>query len=151
MKLKKRTIDLVDDHDWLDTLAESLTEHGLCLDTNTFDTVDDNESTVSDTESSCDFRREIDVTWRIDQVYQELITIDLLRDIFQIFLVGEMSIQRDSSRFDGDASVLFVLTSVGETSLASFGSRNDTGTLHKRVGQSGFSVVDCKSHQGLSH
>lgn len=54
-----------------------------------------------------------------------------------------MSIQGDSRGLDGDTSVLLILTSIGETSLTSLGGRDDTGTLHKRVGKSGFPVIDC--------
>ena len=61
-KLEKSTIDLVDDNNRLDTLTKSLTEHSLGLHTHTFDGIDDNESTISDTESSGNLRREIDVT-----------------------------------------------------------------------------------------
>ena len=57
-----------------------------------------------------------------------------------------MSIQGDGSRLDGDTSVLLILAGVGEASLTSFGGRNDTSTLHKRVGKSGFSVVNCEIH-----
>ena len=66
-------LDLVDDNDRLDTFRDSLTEDSLCLHANTLDTVDDNEGTVSHTESSRDFRREVDVTGGVDEVDQELV------------------------------------------------------------------------------
>lgn len=56
LKLEKSTIDLVDNDDRLDTLTKSLTEDSLGLDAHTFDGVDDDEGTISDTESSSDFR-----------------------------------------------------------------------------------------------
>ena len=71
MQLKKSTIDLVDDDNGLDTFTESLTEDSFGLDTDTFDTVDDDEGTVSDSEGSSDFRGEIDVAGRINQIDQE--------------------------------------------------------------------------------
>jgi len=62
LELEERTVDLVDNDNGLDTLTKSLAEHSLGLHTDTFDCVDDNESTVSHTESSSNLRREIDVT-----------------------------------------------------------------------------------------
>jgi hypothetical protein len=56
LELEKSAIDLVDDDNGLDALTKSLTKDGLGLDTDTFDGVDDNESTVSDTESSGNLR-----------------------------------------------------------------------------------------------
>lgn len=55
LKLEKSAIDLVDNDNGFDTLTESLTEHSLGLDAHTFDSVDDNEGTVGDTEGSSDF------------------------------------------------------------------------------------------------
>ena len=74
LQFEEGTIDLVDDNDGLDTLGKGLSEHSLGLDTDTLDTVDDNESTIGDTKSSSNLRREIDVSRRVDQVDQELVT-----------------------------------------------------------------------------
>lgn len=74
LKFEKSTINLVDDNNGLDTLSQSLTQDSLSLDADTFDTVNDDESTVSDTKSSSDFRREINVPGGIDQVDQESVT-----------------------------------------------------------------------------
>jgi hypothetical protein len=62
LQLKKSAVHLVDDHDWLDTLTKSLTEDSLSLDTDTFDTVDNDKSAIGDTKSRRHFRGEIDVT-----------------------------------------------------------------------------------------
>lgn len=78
LELQQSTIDFVDDADGLDTLSKSLTEDSLGLNANTFDTVDDDKSTVGDTESSSDFRGEIDVTRGVDQVDQKVIAFGLL-------------------------------------------------------------------------
>ena len=72
LKFEQGTVDLVDDDNGLDTLGKRLPEHSLCLDANTLNTVDDNQSTISDTKGSGDFGREVDVSWRVDQVDQEL-------------------------------------------------------------------------------
>ena len=73
LELEKSTIDLVDDDNGLDALTESLTKDSLGLDAHTLDGVDDDESTIGNTESSSDFRGEINVTGRIDQVDQEIL------------------------------------------------------------------------------
>ena len=62
LELQKSAVNLVDDHDRLDTLAKSLTKYGFRLNANTLNTIDDNKGAISDTESSCNFRGEIDVT-----------------------------------------------------------------------------------------
>lgn len=56
LELEKSTVDLVDNNNGLNALTESLTEHSLGLDAHTFNGVDDDESTVSDTEGSSDLR-----------------------------------------------------------------------------------------------
>lgn len=62
LKLKKSTVNLVDDDDGLDPLGQRLTEHSLGLHADTLNTVDDNKSTIGDTESSRDLRREVNVS-----------------------------------------------------------------------------------------
>ena len=54
LKLEKGTVDLVDNDNGLDTFTKRLSEHGLGLDADTFNGVDDNEGTVGNTESSSD-------------------------------------------------------------------------------------------------
>ena len=54
LEFEKSTVDLVDDDDGLDTLTKSLAEHSLGLDADTFDGVDDDERTISDTKGSSD-------------------------------------------------------------------------------------------------
>lgn len=145
LQFEQSTVNLVDDQDGLDTLRQGLTQDGLSLDTDTRDTVDDDQGTVSDTESGRDLRREVNVTGRIDQVDQEFRTVDLLRDFLEVLLFRELGIQGDGSRLDGNTPVLFIGTGIHETSLTSLSSRNDTGTLDERVGEGRLSVVDCSS------
>lgn len=142
LQLEKSTVDLVDDTDGLDTLREGLTKDGLGLDTDTRNAVNDDEGTVSDTEGSSDLRGEVNVSGGVDQVDQELVTLDMLGDILEILLIGKMSVQGDGSGLDGNTSVLLVLTGIGETSLTSLSGRDNTGTLDQRIGQSGLSVID---------
>lgn len=142
LELEKSTVDLVDDQDRLDTLGKSLTQDSLGLDTDTRNAVDDDQGTVSDTESSSDLRREINVTRGVDQVDNELGAIDLLGDLLEVLLILHLGIQGDGRRLDGNAAILLVRTRVHETSLTSLCSRNDTGTLDQGVTESGLSVID---------
>ena len=76
LQLEKGSIDLVDDTDGLDSLGQSLTQDGLGLHTDTVNAVDDDEGTIGNSESSSDFRREINVTGGVDQVDQELVACE---------------------------------------------------------------------------
>ena len=62
LEFEKSAINLVDNHNRLDALTESLPEHCLGLDTHAFDSVDDDKSTIGDTEGSSYFRGEVNVT-----------------------------------------------------------------------------------------
>ena len=75
LQLKKSTVHLVHEQDGANTLGNGLTQDGLGLDTNAGDAIDDDESTIGDTKSSSDFRREIDVPGGIDQVNQETFAV----------------------------------------------------------------------------
>jgi hypothetical protein len=116
LKLEKRTVDLVDDDNRLDTLTKSLAEHSLGLHAHTLNGVDNDKRTVGDTESGGDLRGEINVTRRVDQVNQELVLLSLDRDILEILLVRELTEQGDGGRFNGDTSFLLIRTSVCEPS-----------------------------------
>lgn len=143
LKLEKSTIDLVDDDDGLDALTKGLSEDSLGLDTDTLDGVDDNKSTISDTESSGNLRREINVTGRINEVDQEVLSVGLLaNNIGNVVVLTKLAIQRDGSRLDGDTTFLFVGTSICGSGITSLGGRNDTGLGEKRVGQGRLAVVD---------
>jgi hypothetical protein len=150
LKLQESTINLVDDDDRLDTLTKGLSENGFGLDTDPFDTIDDDKSAISHTKRCGDLGREIDVTGRIDQVDQELVTLNLLWDVFQIFFIRQVGVQGDGGGLDGDASILFILAGVCEPSLASFGSRDDTSALDQRVGECGFSVIDVSNDRHVA-
>jgi hypothetical protein len=109
LEFEKSSVDLVDDNNRLDSLTKRLSENGLGLDTNTLDTVDDDKGTIGDSESGSDFGREIDVTGRIDQVDQELVTVGFLDNVLDI-LFGEREVHRDGGRLDGDSSVNLILS-----------------------------------------
>lgn len=142
LELEQSTVDLVDDTDGLDTLTEGLTQDSLGLDTDTGDTVDDDQGTIGDTEGSSDLGGEVNVSGGVDQVDQELVTVDLLRDVLDILLVRQVGVQGDGSGLDGNASLLFICTRIRETGLTSLSSGDNTRTLDQGVGQGGLSVID---------
>lgn len=164
LKFEQSTVDLVDDDDGLDTLTQSLSQNSLRLHAHAFDTVHHDESAVGNSQGGGNLGREVDVTGRIDQVDQELVADGLLWDVLQIFLVGQMGVQRDRGRFDGDTSVLLVLTGVCESAADSrsvwddenvlrfdlrftgLRGRDDAGALDEGVGQGGLAVVDVGDH-----
>jgi hypothetical protein len=142
LELEESAVDLVDDKDGLDALTESLTEYGLGLNADTLDGVDDDESTVSDTESGGNLRREINVTGGVDQVDQELVLGGGDRDVLEVLLVLELGVEGDGSGLDGHTTLLLIGTGVGETRRTGVLGGNDTGTLDQGVRESGLSVVD---------
>jgi hypothetical protein len=150
LQFEQSTVDLVDDDDRLDALTKSLTQDGLGLDADAFDGVDDDEGAVGDTQSGSDLGGEVDVAWGVDQVDEEVVLVDLDGDVLEILFVLQVCVQRNGGGLDGDASLLFIGTGIGEALLSSLGSRDDTGTLDERVGQSGLSMVDWELSARLS-
>jgi hypothetical protein len=142
LELEKSTVDLVDDDDGLDALTKSLTEHSLGLDAHTFEGVDDDESTIGDTESGSDLGREVNVTGRVDQVDQELVLLRLDGDVLEVLRVLELGEQGDGGGLDGDTALLLVGARVGEAGRSGVLGGNDTSALDKGVGEGGFSVVN---------
>ena len=143
LKLKNTTIDLVDHHDGLDLLRESLTEDSLSLHTNTLDVVDDDESTISDAKSGSDLRGEIDVAWRVNQV--DKVGLDSARGS-DIGLV----VEGHASGLDGNATLLLVFTSVGKAGVASSLASNNAGFCDKGVGKGALAVVDVSNDRHVA-
>lgn len=55
LEFEDTSIDLVDEKNGLDLFSQSLSKHSLSLHTHTFDVIDDDESTISDSEGGSDF------------------------------------------------------------------------------------------------
>ena len=66
------------------------------------------------------------MTGGIDQVDQELVTVSLLADISDIFLL-HLEVHRDGGRLDGDTSLLLVISGVGESHVTGLGTSDNTG------------------------
>ena len=112
-------LDLHDDNG-LDTLTKSLSQDGLGLDAHTLDSVDDDKSTVSDSQSSSDLRGEIDVPGGVNQVDQEVLAVHLLaNNVLQVIVVGERGVQGDGRGLDGDTTLLLVGSGIGGTGISS--------------------------------
>lgn len=64
-----------------------------------------NESTISDTESSSNLGRKVNVTGRVDQVDQEVVAVGLLvLDVLDVLRLGESGVQGDGSGLDCDTT-----------------------------------------------
>jgi hypothetical protein len=138
LKFEKSTIDLVDDNNRLDALTKGLSQDGLGLDTDTFNGVDDDKSTISDTQGSSNLGGEIDVTGRVDQVDQESVAADLLsNDVLEIVLGGKFTVQGDGSRLDGDTALLLVGSGIRGASISGLCCRDNSGLGEKTVGEGG--------------
>jgi hypothetical protein len=62
------------------------------------------------------------VTWRINQVDQEVVLLDLgSDDVLEILWVAQFGVQRNSSGLDGDTTFLFIGTGIGKPRFSSFG------------------------------
>ena len=130
------------DNNGLDTLTKSLSQNGLGLDANTLNGVDDDKSTISDSQSSSDLRGEINVPGRVDQVDQEVLAVDLLADdVLEVLLIGESGVQGDGGRLDGDTTLLLVGSGVGGTSISSLSGGDDTSLSQEGVGQCRLAVI----------
>jgi hypothetical protein len=55
LQFKEATVNLVDNHNWLDAFCKGLAQDSLRLDTYTFNAVDDNKGTVSHTQGGSNF------------------------------------------------------------------------------------------------
>lgn len=147
LKLEKKTIDLVEKEDGLDTLTKSLTKNSLGLHTNTLDTIDDNKSTVSNTKSSSNLRAEVNVSGGVDKVDEETTTLALLGD----GCVGlTLVVHGKSSGLDSDTTLLLIRTSIGVASITSLGTGNDTSLANDRVGHCGLTVIDVSNNRHVT-
>jgi len=135
------SINFVNNDNWSNHLTHSLSKYGFSLNAYTFDTINDNESTISNSQSSCDFGREINMARGIDK-------INKITGFFSVFFhwVLVFIIQRYTSRFNSDSSILFILSCVHVSRISSFGCFNNTSFSNQWVCQSRFSVIDVSNN-----
>ncbi len=70
--------------------------------------VNDDKGSVSDTESGSDFRGEVDVSGRVNQVDEESVSVNGLLDVSEI-LSRQFVVECDGCGLDGNATLLLVL------------------------------------------
>ena len=143
LELEDGAVDLVDDQDRLDFLTESLTQHGLGLDGDALDVVDDDERTVGDTKGGGNLRREVNVTRRVDKVDQVTKLVLLVDDIGLV-------VEGNTGGLDGDTTFLFVLTGVSGAGISSCLLGNNAGLGDEGVGQGALAVVDVSNDGHVS-
>lgn len=111
------------------------------------------------------------MTWRVDQVDQELGTVSLLaKDVLGVVAFGESGVQGDGSRLDGDATcgksvfcdsgtfvrregrtLLLVSTSIGGPGITSLSGGDDTSLSQQGIGEGRFAVVDVSDNTHVTH
>merc|ERR1719174_2113500 len=96
-------LQLEQEEDGADPLSDGLTEHGLCLDTDSRDTVHNNEGSVSDTEGGCDLGGEVNVAGGIDQVDQESELVSAI-SLLGLLLLAEIKVLLLDVEVHGDGS-----------------------------------------------
>lgn len=83
------------------------------------------------------------MTWRIDQVDQEILTIGLLaNNVLDVLGVVKMTVQGDGGRLDGDTTLLLIGTSICSSGITSLCGGNNTGLGEEGVGQGRLAVID---------
>mmetsp|Transcript_10351 Transcript_10351/g.16248 ORF Transcript_10351/g.16248 Transcript_10351/m.16248 type:complete len:840 (-) Transcript_10351:39-2558(-) len=165
LKLEKSSVNLVHHKHGLHTLSHGLTKHGTGLDSDTINGIDDHKGTIGHSEGSSHLRREINVTGRIDQVNKKGVLSDVdvvgttlghllgksltLDDLTGLQVVLEK--HTDTSRLDGNTTLLLIGTGVGVTGVTGMLGRDNTSLAHKRIGQSGLSVIDVSNNRHVTN
>ena len=126
LELEQSTIHLVHEDDWTNALGDGLTKHGLGLHADTGDAIDDDEGTVSHTEGSSHLRGEVDVSWGVNQVDEESLSIDGLLDEWHVS-ISQLVEEGDGGSLDGNAAILLISTGVHEAALTGVDVGNNTG------------------------
>jgi len=122
LEFQEGTIELVDHEHGADTLTEGLTQDGFGLHADGLDAIDDDQSSVSDTEGRGDLRGEVDVTWGVNQVNQETRISIVLGEL----VGGQLVEEGDTGGLDGNTTILFISTGISETLFSGLSLRNDT-------------------------
>jgi len=144
LKFEDTSINLVDHENWDDLLTESLSEDSLGLYGSTFDIVDDDKSTISNSEGSGDFSGEINVTGGVDEVDEETFGgLGLIHDI-------GLEVHGHTGGLDGDTSFLFILSGIGGSGISSSFTGNDTGFGNEGISECGLSVIDVSNDGHVS-
>jgi len=144
LKFEDTSINLVNHENWDDLFTEGLSEDGLGLYGSTFDIVDDDKGTISDSEGSGDFSGEINVTWGVDEVDEETVSgFGLIEDI-------GLEVHGYTGGLDGNTSFLFILSGIGGSGVTSVFAGNDTGFGNEGISECRFTVIDVSNNRHVS-
>mmetsp|Transcript_109364 Transcript_109364/g.285113 ORF Transcript_109364/g.285113 Transcript_109364/m.285113 type:complete len:218 (+) Transcript_109364:1376-2029(+) len=142
LQLQNAAVHLVHKQARLHALRQGLAQHGLRLHRAALDAIDDDHGAVGDAECGRDLRGEIHVARGIDEVDQ--MRLGALAIVIIIF-----EVQRDSSAFDGHATLLLVCSRVSEACIACRFCRDDTSLANERIRQRRLPVVHvCDDRHG---
>ncbi|KAL2527997.1 Uncharacterized protein Fot_20598 [Forsythia ovata] len=83
LELKEKPVHLVNRQERSNPFSKSLSDDSFSLDAHTFNTVNHDKSTISDTLSSYHFEREVNLPKRINKIDEVLITISLSCEALQ--------------------------------------------------------------------
>mmetsp|Transcript_25555 Transcript_25555/g.37753 ORF Transcript_25555/g.37753 Transcript_25555/m.37753 type:complete len:234 (+) Transcript_25555:2125-2826(+) len=161
LKLEEGTVNLVNHEHGLNTLSHGLTKHSTGLDSDTLNSIDDDKSTISHTKSSSHFRREVNVTRRIDQVNEirVLADFDIRHTVLSENLLSLNNLtglhvvlkkHTDTSGLDGDTSLLLICTCIRVSRSTCMSGRDDTSLTDERISQSRLAVIDVSDHRHVS-
>mmetsp|Transcript_14448 Transcript_14448/g.20081 ORF Transcript_14448/g.20081 Transcript_14448/m.20081 type:complete len:247 (-) Transcript_14448:97-837(-) len=152
LQFKKDTVHLVHHQNGFNSFRKGLAQHSLRLHTNTLHTINNDKSAVSHTESSSNFRSEINMPRRINQVHQITFSSERVKTSIVRRIKGwKLVIQGDTSRLDGDSSLLLFLVRVSKTTLSSLGSSDHSGFRNQRISQSGLAVINVGNNTHVSY
>jgi len=147
LELENDAVHLVNHDNWLDTLLEGLTEHGLGLHTDTLDTVHDDEGTISDTESGGHLGGEVNVPRGVDEVDEETtlgIGLRIVPVNERLDGLAGLEVKGDTGGLNGNTTVLLILTGVSVALVTGIGGGDNTGLGDEGVRKGGLTVVDCE-------
>mmetsp|Transcript_14533 Transcript_14533/g.34311 ORF Transcript_14533/g.34311 Transcript_14533/m.34311 type:complete len:204 (-) Transcript_14533:417-1028(-) len=135
LQLQDAAVNLVDEQDGTHTLGESLSQHSLSLHCAAFNAINHNKRAISDTQRCGDFRGEVDVSWRVDEVHQER-----LRSAAILFV--EVEVQRHTGALDRHAAGLLITARLHVADIAGTVGINEASLAHERVSECGLAVID---------
>lgn len=122
LELEEGSVDFVNHEHGSDEFLKGLSEHGFGLDADSFDVIDDDERSVGNSEGGGDFGGEIDVAWGVDQVDEVGVFLAIALDVVLV-------VEGHSGGFDGDTSLLFVLSGIHISGISGlfFGDNSGLG------------------------
>jgi len=126
LQFQDLSIDLVDHEDGPDSFGHSLSEYSFSLDTDTFYTIDHDQSTISNSEGSSHFRGEVNMSWGINKIDEILLRLSVGPDVVLV-------VETHTCGFDSDSSFLFICSGVHVPGFTCMFVSYDTSLADQRV------------------